>query len=86
MTGSSVQRTSKDRDDGRKKKRKEKTKRHFKGTKAKLKGDFCEDQRKQLETAEENTRECKPLLKRFGCRKKKVHSQVVQATVTVLWS
>lgn len=30
-----------------------KKKKHFKGTKDKLKGDFCEDQRKQLKIFEE---------------------------------
>lgn len=48
-------------------------KKHFKGTKDKLKGDLCEDQRKQLKIFEEkNTRARKPLLKERGCEKKTV--------------
>lgn len=51
-----------------------KKKKHFKGTKDKLKGDFCEDQRKQLKIFEgkKKPRTRKPLLKERGCERKTV--------------
>lgn len=49
-------------------------KKHFKGTKDKIRGDFCEDQRKQLKIFEgkKKPRTRKPLLKERGCEKKTV--------------